>query len=463
MIQISDELLNKHLSDKARRSHRIMIWCAIFIYPAFGLLDYMLLENWKQFLLVRFGGVLILILLLLYDSYVKLRPVTLAHFSTQLVINSLMWMLSQLDSTLNFSIYAINSCTGYAASALFLFWKPINSVILLVLNLSFFALLITFVSPLSWAEVLANGSFLLFTIGLMSQFYIYYRGKVILSDFKVQQQLNKLNSELWTKNHQIEKQSGEISKKNSDLIRLNALKDRLFIIISHDLRAPLQSLKGVLELINKSASISPDEFRFLTRGIKVKVDVTYNLMENLLYWTRSQMSGFSVKATNINIKVIVDDCLLLLESVSDKKRIRIINNSNPEHFVTSDIDMTRLVIRNLLMNAIKFSFEEGIITVDSKLEHDEIVVSISDKGVGMTEEEVNQLFTKKQAISKSGTSNEAGTGLGLMLCKEFVEMNAGRIWVVSKPGSGSEFNFSLKAVPEAENLTSMSSSMKVTG
>lgn len=462
MFQISDELLDRHLLDKARRSHRIMIWCAIFIYPAFGLLDYLLVENWRLFLLVRFTGVLLLILLLIYDSYAKLKPVTLAHFSTQLVINSLMWMLSQIDNTHTFSIYAINSCTGYVASALFLFWKPINSLLLLAFNLSFFAILITSISPLSWGEVLANGSFLLFTMGLMSQFYIYYRCKVVLSDFKVQQQLNRLNGELWNKNYQIEKQSKEISTKNTDLVRLNALKDRLFIIISHDLRAPLQSLKGVLELINKSASISPDEFKFLTRGIKVKVDVTYNLMENLLYWTRSQMSGFSIRTTNIIIKQIVDDCLILLESISEKKRVKIISNISPDHIVKSDIDMTRLIIRNLLMNAIKFSFEEGVVTVDSKAEGDEIVVSVIDKGVGINNEDASKLFKKQQNVSKSGTSNEEGTGLGLMLCKEFVEMNAGRIWVISKPGLGSEFSFSLKAVNEFESSNAHNSIIKET-
>lgn len=463
MIQISDELLDKHLLDKARRSHRIMIWCGVFIYPAFGLLDYLLIEDWRLFLVIRFGGAFLLILLLLYDSYFKLKPIVLAQWSTQIVINSLMWMLSQIDSVQTFSIYAINSCTGYIASALFLFWTPINSVVLLIVNLSFFTILITINSPLSWGEILANGSFLLFTMGLMSQFYIYYRSKAVLSDFRVQQQLNKLNSELWTKNHQIEKQSNEISKNNSDLVALNALKDRLFIIISHDLRAPLQSLKGVLELINKSASISPDEFKFLTRGIKVKVDVTYNLMENLLYWTRSQMSGFCVRATNINIKEIIDDCLLLLESVSEKKRIKIINNANAEHYVKSDLDMTRLVVRNLLMNAIKFSYEEGIITIDTRYEFEEIIITVIDKGVGMSKEDSDKIFSKRQTVSKSGTSNEEGTGLGLMLCKEFVEMNAGRIWVVSRPGLGSEFSFSLKAAPLMENLSSISSPIKIIG
>jgi signal transduction histidine kinase len=460
MIQFSDELLSKHLLDKARRSHRIMIWCAIFIYPAFGLLDYLLVKNWEQFLWLRFTGVFLLILLLIYDSYAKLKPEILAHFSSQLVLNSLMWMLSQIDNTQTFAIYAINSCTGYIASALFLFWRPINSAIMLTLNLFFFLILITFFSPLSWGDILVNGSFLLFTIALMSQFYIYYRCKVVFSDFKVQQQLNSLNGELWAKNHQIEKQSVEILKTNTDLVRLNSLKDRLFIIISHDLRAPLQSLKGVLELINKSASISPDEFKFLTRGIKVKVDVTYNLMENLLYWTRSQMTGFSVKPTTIHLNEIVNDCILLLESIAEKKRIKVLNDISTDHFIRSDLDMVRLVVRNLLMNAIKFSFDEAKVIVKSKLENNEIIISIIDNGVGMSKDESINLFTKQQKISKSGTYNEEGTGLGLMLCKEFIEMNNGRIWVNSEPGRGSEFNFALTAFKALENPVQFESLVK---
>lgn len=445
MIQISDELLSKHLRDKARRSHRIMIWCGIFIYPAFGLLDYLLVDQWREFLMLRLGGAFLLICLLIVDRYFKLKPETLAHLSTQIVLNSLMWMLSQIDSTQTFSIYTINSCTGYIASALFIFWRPINSAILLLLNLFFFLIFISLFSPLTWPETLVNGTFLLFTTALMSQFYIYYRCTAVFSDFKLHQQLNSLNGELWNKNQQIEKQSTEIFNKNTDLVKLNSLKDRLFIIISHDLRAPLQSLKGVLELINKSASISPDEFKFLTRGIKVKVDLTYNLMENLLYWTRSQMTGFCTKPLKVGIHEIVTDCVALLDSVAEKKRITLLNESNPDHFVKSDLDMIRLIVRNLLMNAIKFSFEGGNVSIQSKIQNSEVIVSVIDQGIGMSRAESEQLFSKTHTDSKVGTSSEEGTGLGLMLCKEFVEMNNGRIWVNSKPGEGSEFNFSLKS------------------
>lgn len=463
MFQYSDELLEKHLLDKARRSHRIMIWCGVFIYPAFGILDYLIVSDWKIFLAVRLVGVLLLVLLLVYDNYAKLRPELLAHISTQVVINSLMWMLGQVGDVQTFSIYAINSSTGYIASALFLFWRPIHSIALLISNLAFFLLFIFLFSPLSWVDVLSNGSFLLFTLGLMSQFYIYYRCKVVSSDFKVQQQLSSLNAELWSKNYQIEKQSTEIVKKNTDLVKLNSLKDRLFIIISHDLRAPLQSLKGVLELINKSVNISADEFRFLTRGIKVKVDVTYNLMENLLFWTRSQMAGFSVKPTSVNVHEIVNDCLSLVDSVADKKRIKFHNKSDPDHFVRSDLDMVRLIIRNLIMNAMKFSFEEGTITIQSKRVDSEIIVSVIDNGVGMSKEESEKLFGKVYTDSKTGTSNEEGTGLGLMLCKEFIEMNNGKIWVVSEEGQGSEFSFSLKMPPSHNNSFSLNSVMKEAG
>lgn len=450
MIQFSNELLSKHLQDKARRSHRIMIWCAIFIYPAFSLLDYLVIHNWIDFVVVRLVGILLLGLLLVYDSFIKVKSEFLAHFSTQVVLNSLMWMLSQIDDPQTFSIYAINSCTGYVASALFLFWKPINSILLLVLNLLFFAFFTANYSPLSLTEVLVHGSLLLFTVGLVSQFYIYYRCKVILSDFKVQQQLNGLNTELWNKNHQIEKQSSEISKRNNDLMQLNSLKDRLFVIISHDLRAPLLSLKGVLDLINKSASISPDEFRFLTRGIKAKVDVTYNLMENLLYWTRSQMTGFYVRSIVICIREVAQDCISLVDTVAEKKKIVIINQVHEEHFVTADMDMVRLVIRNLIMNAIKFSYENGSVYIRSERVNSEIVISIIDSGIGMTQEESIGLFNNMQNSSKAGTLKEEGTGLGLMLCKEFIEMNNGRIWVVTEYGKGSQFCFSLKE-PQMDN------------
>lgn len=463
MIQISNELLSKHLLEKSRRSHRIMIWCGIFIYPAFGFLDFLLVEAWRDFIIVRLSGVALLSCLLIYDNYFKISPTTLAQLACQIVINSLMWMLSQIDNPHIFAIYTINSCTGYIASALFLFWKPLNSIVLLVLNMLFFIFFISVFSPLTWGEAVVNGSFLLFSIAIMSQFYIFYRCKAVKSDFKVQQQLTVLNNELWTKNQQIEMQSTEIMKKNKDLEQLNILKDKLFIIISHDLRAPLQSLKGVLDLINKSVTISADEFKFLTRGVKAKVDLTYNLMENLLFWTRSQMTGFKVKPSSVNLSNAVNECISLLHSIAEKKRIQILNQTCNEHFVKTDPDMLRLVIRNILMNAIKFSYEEGIIDIKSTKIFNEIEISITDNGIGMSQEETSKLFSSQQQnISKVGTSNETGTGLGLMLCKEFIEMNNGRLWVLSDPGKGSDFHFVLSASQVEDGSVYINSDTKVT-
>lgn len=461
MIQISSELLSKHLLEKARRSHRIMIWCGIFIFPAFGFLDFLVIEDWKDFLAVRFSGAILLLGLLVYDSYFKISSTMLAQLACQIVINSLMWMLGQIDNPQIFAIYAINSCTGYIASALFLFWRPVNSILLLTLNMLFFIFFVSYFSSLTWGEVLVNGSFLLFTVAIMSQFYIFYRCKAVMGDFKVQQQLTTLNNELWTKNRQIEMQSAEIMKKNSDLEQLNSLKDKLFIIISHDLRAPLQSLKGVLELINKSVTISVDEFKFLTRGVKTKVDLTYNLMENLLFWTRSQMTGFKIKPASVNVSSLVNECISLLHSFAEKKRIKISSQINNEHYVKADPDMLRLVIRNILMNAIKYSHEEGTIRINSRKNFNEIEISIIDSGVGMSQDEMSKLFSNQQNVSKVGTSNETGTGLGLLLCKEFVEMNNGRLWVISKPGVGSSFHFALSAGQFEDGSVLINSSMKV--
>jgi signal transduction histidine kinase len=296
MIAENNKLMfwRSYLNAKAKKSHRIMIWCGIFIFPAFGLLDYLTVPNWKLFLAVRMASALVLAGLLIVDKLYSIRSELLAHISTQTVLNSLMWMLSYIDDPGVFSIYAINTCTGFIASAIFLLWRPLNSVFLFTGTLSSFIILHFFYSSLSVFEIIANGTLLLFTIALMAQFYVYFRYKMTSRDFRTQEYLNKINIDLRIKNSTIELQSHEIKAQNRNLEELNNLKDKLFLIISHDFRSPLQSLRGILNLIEQSVHLSPDDFKILSKGMQMKVDAASGFLENILIWTKSLIISLSV-------------------------------------------------------------------------------------------------------------------------------------------------------------------------
>jgi signal transduction histidine kinase len=441
------------LSYKAQRSHSLMAWCGVFIFPAFTLLDYLLINDWELFFIVRLCGALAIFCMLALNGRYNFRAEFIGHFSCNVVFIALMWMLSWIETPTDFFIYSLNASTAYIASAIFLLWKPRHSIIM------FFTSLVSFIgfwwmfSSLSATDVISHGLLVLLTIILMTQLYSRYRYDITRRDFTRQLELNQAYEELKVKNFEINQRNFEILQQKEKLEELNALKDRLFMIISHDFRSPLHSLKGLIVLLNDSEFISPDEFRVLLKGLKYNVDQTYDLLENLLFWSKSQMKGFSVNKVKVNVYDLVFENNSLLRSFADKKDISIVNLVDPAVHVKADEDMTRLILRNLISNAIKFTDSGGIVTVHTENTGDSINISVADTGIGVGPSEKFDLFA--QSLSKSGTQNEKGTGLGLMICKEFVEKNNGKIWVESEPRKGSRFTFSLPAF-EVENSANAS-------
>jgi len=176
---------------------------------------------------------------------------------------------------------------------------------------------------------------------------------------------------------------------------------------------------------------------------------TYKLLENLLQWSRSQRNSIDFKPANHNIYLLLSDIIILLNNMAEKKSITIINNLPEDKFVFADKDMFETVLRNLITNAIKFTKKGGIIEIDAALslyqKTDSKIVElyVKDNGVGMNKEKQNNLFTISKNISTHGTENESGTGLGLLLCKEFVEKHEGNIWVESEEEKGSTFYFTI--------------------
>lgn len=233
----------------------------------------------------------------------------------------------------------------------------------------------------------------------------------------------------------------EMKRRSVELEQLNQVKDKFFSIISHDLRSPINALAGVLDLINKGA-IENHELPEALAELRVRFSHTRALLNNLLDWTLIQMDKLNLKPTRINLKLMVDENIEMMRSLQTKN-LNFINAIAPGTFALADNNTVNLVIRNLVSNAIKFTNEGGTIQITGAEKDQEWVISVSDNGIGMSPEVVNMLFDKTSPYSTRGTANERGTGLGLMLCKEFVEKNNGRIWVESTEGRGSTFWFTL--------------------
>jgi signal transduction histidine kinase len=234
----------------------------------------------------------------------------------------------------------------------------------------------------------------------------------------------------------------EIKRRSKELEQLNEVKDKFFSIISHDLRSPMNALSAILDLMDQDR-IKPEEFSRLNKELRRQFSHTKTLINNLLDWALLQMDKLKIQPEKFNLKNLVDENFKMLASLHLKETNMI--NQVAGHFSGfGDLNMVNLIVRNLVLNGIKFTENGGTIEVDCKEENNELIVSVKDNGIGITPEVQKMLFEKTSGYTTRGTANEKGTGLGLILCKEFVEKNGGRIWLESEMGKGSTFYFTLK-------------------
>lgn len=226
---------------------------------------------------------------------------------------------------------------------------------------------------------------------------------------------------------------------NRELNELNNAKDNLLMIIGHDVRNPLGSIGGLLELIEKG-QLSPEEntkFLQLARGA---VRQASDLLENLLHWVKTQTMQNVVKKEPVQIQALVDGVFQFSISKSQTKEIILKNVVSPALYVSLDKQMMETVLRNLISNAIKFSPRGAVVTVQAKKSRSQMVISVKDQGIGMDTETQNKLFNSGKVHSLPGTENERGTGFGLNICKNLVEQQGGSLQVVSSPGKGTSMN-----------------------
>ena len=253
--------------------------------------------------------------------------------------------------------------------------------------------------------------------------------------------LQERNRKIQIQKVEIEQNAELLQKQTQELTELNSLKNKLFSVIAHDLKSPMYALRNLFYHIQRH-NLPVSELRKMIPDVVNDLNYTTGLMENLLLWAKSQMLSSQAQMEDLNISLMIQETIQLLQLQANAKNIALRNNVEGNYFVYADKGMISLVIRNLLSNAIKYTPEKGMICVDLEETHEHTQVFVEDTGIGLSEEAIAKI-NQNNYFTTPGTASEAGTGLGLMLCKEFLQKNGGQLNIKSKPGKGSVFSFSL--------------------
>lgn len=265
--------------------------------------------------------------------------------------------------------------------------------------------------------------------------------------------------------HTIKSQLIEINKKNEELQQRNAEKDKFFSIIAHDLRTPFISLMGLSKLMaQKFSSLSVDEMQEFASGIEKSTTNLFHFLENLLNWAKMNRGLVPFNPETILLKSLTIECVDMLIEMCKSKEIKVTYSIQKDIQVVADRNMLLLVIRNLVSNAIKFTPKGGKINISVISDNSKnAVISVKDSGIGMNAKLRLNLFQLDVKTNRKGTEGEASTGLGLLLCKEFIEKLGGNIWVESEEGKGSDFKFTIptSTVKEHEMQTAQKQTLSV--
>ncbi len=282
------------------------------------------------------------------------------------------------------------------------------------------------------------------------QNYAYISGIIVFLVFSVivywqYNQKKKAYGLLSKRNEEIQKQKEALEQQADELRRLNATKNKFFSIIAHDLKNPFNALLGNAQILKqKLEEVDNPGLLSYADDIKTASERGYNLLVNLLEWSRSQTGRLEIKPQNVYLNDIVQQTILLLKPNADSKNISIENNISEHLFVYADPNSVTTIIRNLLSNAIKYSEQTGTVKIYNKPEDGFVRFFVEDNGIGIEPEEQEKLFRIDETYTTSGTGGEHGTGLGLVLSKEFVEKNGGSMTFSSEPEKGTVFSFTLK-------------------
>ncbi|NIK73152.1 signal transduction histidine kinase/ligand-binding sensor domain-containing protein [Thermonema lapsum] len=268
--------------------------------------------------------------------------------------------------------------------------------------------------------------------------------RIRLQKQRLEVMIKEAKRDLEEKNKELEEKKKELEAQAHHLEQLNATKDRFFSILAHDIKGPLNSLTAFLDIMsNHLDEMSKEDIQFMSSSLNRSVKNLYQLLENVLSWSRSQMGVIEYNFEEFPLKNVVKENLQLLQMTAANKGIELLDEVPSDIVVYADQPSLHTIIRNLLSNAIKFTAEGGKVSVGAFVDGQKAIVYVRDTGVGMPKEIQERLFKVDKRVSTKGTANETGTGLGLILVKEFVERNGGAIWVESEVEVGTTFYFTL--------------------
>ncbi len=290
--------------------------------------------------------------------------------------------------------------------------------------------------PFILMEILKNSQLFPINIGFM---YLVELGVLVFLLFQVYLLANhyaKAYRNLESMNINLEKM---VTERTSQLQTANSVKDRLLSVISHDIKSPLNSLRGILQLYNKGA-ISPSEFNTFAQQVEGDLHKTNLLVDNILFWTASQLKGMQVKKEKFEAQRVVQEHIDLFSTIARNKKVSLRCDAQDDTLIYFDRNIFNLVLRNFLSNAIKFSNEGGDVTIRLRRQPEFFQVTVSDQGVGMDADTLQSLQNIATTVSKEGTTHEKGTGMGIALCREFLLKAGGSLEIKSAKGEGSSFS-----------------------
>ena len=400
------------------------------------------IEFWKK---IEFGGVYVLLLI----SPLYMQSLFPKEFSPWVIRIAIIIVAPMIVCVILFNQFQYG-----------LFLDIFNILITLEILYSIFVAMIAYRHGRVGAKIILNGivfSFPLFLIEflqdssiVMIPYSIDFAEMGILVYLLFQSfSLARLNAKAYNELNQLNQNLEEkIYQRTKQLSYSNHIKDTVLSILSHDLKSPLNSLRGMINIFSLGA-ISKDELESCVSSINTQIQAVDQLIENILFWASRQLNGIAIKKEVIDLNRIVSEHLVFFNVLSDRKKIQLKSNLNGSLNVLADKDIICLVLRNLLANAIKFSNPNGKICIDCLVDDLKVWLSVKDSGIGMSDETLKSIF-KSNCGNKSidGTNNEKGTGLGLSLCKEYLERMEAEIRVESELGKGTIFWISLDRVME---------------
>lgn len=316
-------------------------------------------------------------------------------------------------------------------------WSMINFFILAVVLKNFRYHLEAIDRPLYMFNQLLAIGFIFYGLYLIKKENAGYQLRILDKN----KALHKINLEVQKRNTEIADKAALLKTQAGELSELNSLKSKLFSVIAHDLKAPMYALRNLFNDTQKYNVPGEDIKKMLPEVVK-DLNYTVGLMENLLQWAKSQMQAEAVKTGTIDVNKLISEVMQLLRLQAEAKKIFIDAKISTPVFVSADKDMINLVLRNLLSNAIKFTPENGQISIGANELSSFVEIYVQDTGMGLSTQAL-QKINENDFYSTKGTAHESGTGLGLMLCKDFLNRNGGQMHIESEVGKGSIFSFTL--------------------